>query len=69
MLNQCTRLAELDLRGCQDILGSCFTEIDVFPFNLKKVKLSLVNFNFYNLIQFLKNKGVHAENFLVKNKI
>jgi hypothetical protein len=69
MLNQCTRLAELDLRGCQDILGCCFTEIDIFPFNLKKVKLSLVSFNFYNLIQFLKNKGVHAENFLVKNKI
>jgi hypothetical protein len=69
ILNQCTSLNELDIRGCGDVLGSCFTEIDIFPFNLKKVKLSLVNFNFYNLIQFLKNKGVQAENYLIKNKI
>jgi hypothetical protein len=67
-LTNLKQLKNLDLRGCDYILGTCFTEIEDFPFNLLNVKLSLQSFNFASLIQFLKNKGIKAENYLYKNK-
>ena len=56
----------IDLRGCETIQGNCFLDINPWPIALKRVKLSLTNYNFYKLIEYLRSLGVDAENYLMK---
>jgi len=56
----------IDLRGCETIQGNCFLEINPWPKLLKRVKLSLTNYNFYKLIEYLRSLGIDAENYLIK---
>lgn len=70
ILLNCKNIKEIDLRGCDRFLGSCFLEIkdEEFPKNLTKVKFSVQSYNFYHVTNFLINKGIKAENYLISNK-
>ena len=70
VLLNCKNIKEIDLRGCDRFLGSCFLEIkdEEFPKNLTKVKFSIQSYNFYHVTNFLTNKGIKAENYLISNK-
>jgi hypothetical protein len=63
ILLNCRELTTLDIRGCDYIQGSCFIEIEELPQNLKKIKTTISNFNCYNLMEFLKTKGIEAQNY------
>jgi len=70
ILLNCKNIKEIDLRGCDRFLGSCFLEIkdEEFPKYLTKVKFSVQSYNFYHVTNFLINKGIKAENYLISNK-
>lgn len=63
ILQNLTNLTYLDLKGCFSLQGSCFIDYDPLPEKLKKIKTSITNFNAYNLMEFLKGKGITAENY------
>ena len=62
----CKSIKYLDLRNCDCFNGNCFFELnyDDFPTELNTVLLSITNYNFYNLINFLRKKGIKAVNYL-----
>jgi len=64
ILRKMINLEILDLRGCMYIYGNCFVELDKLPEKLKKVKLSLQSFNFHNLIEYLRNNNIEAQNYI-----
>lgn len=64
LLRKMAHLESLDLRGCMNIYGNCFVELDKLPEKLKKVKLSLQTFNFYNLIDYLRKNNIEAQNYI-----
>ena len=70
ILLNCKNIKENDLRGSDRFLGSCFLEIkdEEFPKKLTKVKFSIQSYNFYHVTNFLNNKGIKAENYLISNK-
>ena len=70
ILLNCKNIKEIDLRGSDRFLGSCFLEIkdEEFPKKLTKVKFSIQSYNFYHVTNFLNNKGIKAENYLISNK-
>jgi hypothetical protein len=61
----CNKLEAIDLRGCNYVQGSCFVDTNP-PKSLTSVKLSLMSYNFGNLITYLKSKGITAENYIFK---
>ena len=72
ILMNCKDIKEIDLRGCDRFLGSCFLEIrdEEFPKKLSKAKFSVQSYNFFHVTNFLINKGIKAENYImsIKNK-
>lgn len=70
ILINCKEIKEIDLRGCDRFLGSCFLEIrdEEFPKKLNKAKFSVQSYNFYHVTNFLIKKGVKAENYIMSNK-
>jgi hypothetical protein len=64
IMNKLIHLRELDLRGCSNIYGNSFIEIQKIPQNLKKIKLSIQSFNFYKVIDYLKSKNIEARNYI-----
>ena len=70
ILMNCKDIKEIDLRGCDRFLGSCFLEIrdEEFPKKLNKAKFSVQSYNFYHVTNFLIKKGIKAENYIMSNK-
>ena len=70
ILLNCKDIKEIDLRGCNRFLGSCFLELkdNEFPKKLTKAKFSVQSYNFYHVTNFLINKGIKAENYLMTDK-
>ena len=70
ILMNCKDLKEIDLRGCDRFLGSCFLEVrdEEFPTKLSKAKFSVQSYNFHHVTNFLINKGIKAENYIMSNK-
>lgn len=64
LLRKMKLLEFLDLRGSDYIYGSCFIDVEKLPEKLKKIKLSLKSFNFYNLIEFLRKNNIEAHNYI-----
>jgi hypothetical protein len=64
IMNKLINLKELDLRGSNNLHGSCFMQIQKFPQDLKKIKLSIQSFNFYKVIDYLKSKNIEARNYI-----
>jgi hypothetical protein len=64
ILHNCQSLSYLDLRGCMYVQGNCFVDGNIK--NLKRVKLSNMNYNYYQLMEYLKSKGIKAENYIIK---
>ena len=58
-------IKEIDLRGCDRFLGTCFLEVkdEEFPKKLTKAKFSVQSYNFFHVTNFLINKGIKAENY------
>ena len=63
ILSECKEINEIDLEGCTRFLGSAFFDIGALS-NLKKARLSIMTHNYYHVINYLKNNGVAAENFI-----
>ena len=70
ILLNCKEIREIDLRGSDRFLGDCFFEIpsDEFPPKLCLALFSVQSYNFYHVINFLKQKGIAAENYIYSNK-
>ncbi len=70
ILMNCKDIKEIDLRGCDRFLGSCFLEIrdEEFPKKLSKAKFSVQSYNFFHVTNFLINKGIKAENYIMSTK-
>ena len=70
ILLNCKNIKEIDLRGCDRFLGTCFLEVkdEEFPKKLTKAKFSVQSYNFYHVTNFLINKGIKAENYILSNK-
>ena len=70
ILMKCKDIKEIDLRGSDRFLGSCFLEIrdEEFPKKLIKAKFSVQSYNFHHVTNFLINKGIKAENYIMSNK-
>lgn len=70
ILMNCKDIKEIDLRGCDRFLGSCFLEIrdEEFPKKLNKAKFSVQSYNFFHVTNFLINKGIKAENYIMSTK-
>jgi len=64
IMKKMKHLENLDLRGCANVYGNCFIEIEKLPDKLQKVKLSIQSFNFYNLIDYLRKNNIEAQNYL-----
>ena len=70
ILLNCKNIKEIDLRGCNRFLGTCFLEVkdEEFPKKLTKAKFSVQSYNFYHVTNFLINKGIKAENYIMNKK-
>ena len=70
ILLNCKNIKEIDLRGCDRFLGTCFLEVkdEEFPKKLTKAKFSVQSYNFYHVTNFLINKGIKAENYIMNKK-
>ena len=70
ILLNCKEIREIDLRGSDRFLGDCFFEIpgDEFPPKLYRTLFSCQSYNFYHVINFLKQKGIVAENYIYSSK-
>ena len=70
ILLNCKNIKEIDLRGCDRFLGTCFLEVkdEEFPKKLTKAKFSVQSYNFYHVTNFLIKKGIKAENYIISNK-
>jgi len=70
ILLNCKNIKEIDLRGCDRFLGTCFLEVkdEEFPKKLTKAKFSVQSYNFYHVTNFLINKGIKAENYIINKK-
>ena len=66
ILISCKNIKELNLMNCLKFLGSCFFDIHSqdFPINLKKAQFSISTYNYYHVINFLRSKGIKAENYI-----
>ena len=66
ILISCKNIKELNLMNCLKFLGSCFFDIHSqdFPINLKKAQFSISTYNYYHVINFLRSKGIQAENYI-----
>ena len=72
ILIACKNIKDINLMGCDKFLGSCFFELlpNEFPIKLKNAKFSISTYNFYHVINYLRSKGINAENFIkIKNNI
>ena len=70
ILLNCKNIKEIDLRGCDRFLGTCFLEVkdEEFPKKLTKAKFSVQSYNFYHVTNFLINKGIKTENYIMNKK-
>ena len=66
ILISCKNIKDLNLMNCLKFLGSCFFDIHSqdFPINLKKAQFSISTYNYYHVINFLRSKGIKAENYI-----
>ena len=66
ILISCKNIKDLNLMNCLKFLGSCFFDIHPqdFPINLKKAQFSISTYNYYHVINFLRSKGIKAENYI-----
>ena len=65
---RCKNIKEINLEGCSNFDGRCFMEMNKseFPEKLVKAKFSLMGYNYYKLIAYLRNKGIEAFNYVKK---
>lgn len=62
ILFSCKQITEVDLSDCTRFLGNAFFDTEI-P-SLKKSRTSITTHNFYHVINFLRSKGIQADNYI-----
>ena len=60
-------ITEVNFDGCTRIWGSFFFDLGDQIQNLKKATLSIQTYNYYHVINYLKGRGIEAENYIRAN--
>ncbi len=67
IMSECKEINEVNFDGCTRIWGSFFFDLGDQIQNLKKATLSIQTYNYYHVINYLKGRGIEAENYIRAN--
>ena len=67
IMSECKEISEVNFDGCTRLWGSFFFDLGDQIQNLKKATLSIQTYNYYHVINYLKGRGIEAENYIRAN--